>query len=64
MAAARLTVLAVHPPLRLFLVVHAFLHASSVLFNFVRVYYTPKADSWPGGLIYYFSYHPNEFSAC
>ena len=48
MAAVRLTVLAIHAPVRVFLMIHAFLHVSSVLFTFLQEQYTPKVDSWPG----------------
>ena len=50
MAAVRLTIMALHAPLRVFLILHAFLHAFSLAFTFLQEQYTPKADSWPGML--------------
>ena len=40
--------MALHAPVRLFLMIHAFLHVASVLFNFLRVEFTPKPDGWRG----------------
>ncbi|KAK9786072.1 hypothetical protein WJX73_005993 [Symbiochloris irregularis] len=54
-AAVRLTVMALHTPVRVFLIIHAFLHVSSVLFNFLRVEFTPRPDGWQASMVHILS---------